>query len=672
MMKQAIGLTLSALVVGSTGCQKESQFVTSLYQKFKGVESQFGDYQATPGASAATFLQKTFRDQKYDVTGLLGALKASRDRNASLLDDEASLADSDKTVSEVDTGAATVLVAGQNAKVNYKKSERRPIDPNFFTLERSTSLLADDYSNDTVTWSKAESEFTVAVMAKMPVRDQGQRGTCASFAGVGALEAFLIKKYSLSGIDLSEQRFYFMSKPENWSSGGDRNKQGSDSGTGYAKSAGVSYNGATYPPGSPTNFNIPTETDCPYNSKLGSNDLQTPQAAGCETGVVKVTDSASWLYNYDKRLSTAQQIYDFLAKNDLPIVVGTRLSANWEVNDGLITLKDAAGTPGDTSHASGHAYMIVGARKLSESQYPGEGGMCFIIRNSWGRGWGVNGYSCMTLAWFNKWRFASPFPVVYSAELDATKFAEAKALLDKKPGVIADPVVKDPTTSGARRGTVSFFTDGGSGSYSASDFVVGALRTDTDELNKVLYIKGADVIIIRGILDGGASSTSDLTLKLKDTKIFLNHAAKGDVEVGSLDHDAHLITLCSQTYARVCELNYVESDKSLAIGLTKDEFEREEPSGAFDWNSFGIGNYKVQFSKPEGALSKLDVRFLNGEKETNPLRFALQPLNGDILFSGKSIGSLTDGKLCSGSFSSVCRIILSGDRFNVLFNGTDQ
>lgn len=646
------------------GCDKEQATLKAIYQRAKGMQSSLGEYEQVPGQAAVSFLQKSFRDQSLNLNGILGALAVSQDREGLMLTDDA------QSVAEVDDSAYNILNDSQAAKQKLKRDDHSGVDSSFFSKELGSQLLEEDFSNDKVQWNDSRQEFMASVTEKIPVRDQGQRGTCASFAGVGQLEAFLIKKYNLSGIDLSEQRFYFMSKPESWQDGGDKNKQGSDSGTGFAKSAGIEYKGATFPPGSPKDFNIPLETDCSYSGSLGNNDLQTPQAKGCESGVAKVTKSASWLNNYDQRLKSAQQIYDFISKNDLPVVIATRLSHNWEVNDGMVTLKGASGTPGDTSHAAGHAYLIVGARKIDESKYPGEGGMCFVIKNSWGRGWGVNGFSCVTLAWFNKWRFQSAFPVVIDVELDPKKFSEAKSYIDKKPNSISAPIIQEPNAAGVRRGTVTFLTDEGKRNYGVDDFVVGGLRSDQDEYSKVLYIKGDSIIVLRGVLKDGEKSTEDLTLLLKDSRIILPHA-KGDVEVGSLDHDKKIVTLCAQAYGKVCELNYVEGENRLVVGLTQEEFEKEESMGPFDWKGFGLGQYRIEFSKPEGITTRVDVRFVNGDQTTNPLRFNIDPLKGDIQQAGKTIGSLTDGTLCSGSQSAVCRIVLTGEKFNVLHRAKD-
>src|SRR5207248_2550538 len=136
--------------------------------------------------------------------------------------------------------------------------------------------------------------------------------------------------------------------------------------------------------------------------------IQIPQAATCLRGAVKVTgvtQSYSVSVNggpfvpHSNGVRSANDILNFLKKYDLPVPVGTTLSKNWMDNDGMITYAKSQ-EPGFGPHAGGHAYLVVGARKLDEAKYPNEGGLCFVIKNSWGTGWGQQGYSCMTLAWF--------------------------------------------------------------------------------------------------------------------------------------------------------------------------------------------------------------------------------------------------------------------------------
>ncbi|NRA45362.1 MAG: C1 family peptidase [Oligoflexales bacterium] len=391
------------------------------------------EYSEVPGENASDFFSKAYKDSSLNPATILELLALNE---AEGTDESALLEGNPPEVSDV---AVKALNSIQTSISNFKPDDFSLNDNSFFTLENlSLSDDAEAFKNDTVNWSRAESEFTISSLDKMPAKDQGRRGTCASFAGIGQIEGYLIKTFGLSGIDLSEQRFYFMSKPEHWIDGGDKASAGSNSGTGFAKSNGYEYDGHTCPPNSPQDFNIPLESSCPYNPKLGDNDLQTPQTSGCETGVARVDGFNAWVSDWEERPKYAQDIYGMVANEDIPAIVATKLSANWEKNDGMITLADA-GSVGDTGHAAGHAYLVVGARKLDESKYPNEGGMCFIIKNSWGKGWGVGGISCMTLAWFNEWRYPFGFPSIKSVSIDTEKISVSKENVNQRPEVVEEP-----------------------------------------------------------------------------------------------------------------------------------------------------------------------------------------------------------------------------------------
>jgi len=105
-------------------------------------------------------------------------------------------------------------------------------------------------------------EYWIPDVNKIPVRNQGARGTCAAFAGVGHLEYAAVRSYpNLSTIDLSEQRFYYLSKPECHDTGcRTPEEEGSWYGSGLEASAASSV------------LDIPLETDCAYNCLLYTSD----------------------------------------------------------------------------------------------------------------------------------------------------------------------------------------------------------------------------------------------------------------------------------------------------------------------------------------------------------------------------------------------------------------
>ena len=645
------------------------EFESVVSQGAKALLQEENEYSEVPGEDASSFLAKAYKDSSVDTATLLELLSLNELEG----DDEASLLENDPP--EVSTGAVKALNAIQKSINNFKADDFSLNDNSYFTKE-SLSLSDDPetFANDTVNWTRSESEFTVSALEKMPARDQGRRGTCAAFAGIGQIEGYLIKQFGLDGIDLSEQRFYYMSKPEHWSDGGDKSSAGSNSGTGFAKSNGYEFDGHTYPPNSPEGFNIPLESDCPYNPKLGDNDLQTPQASGCETGVARVDDFTAWVYDWENRPKFAQNIYDIIANDDIPVVVATKLSANWEKNDGIITLADA-GSVGDTGHASGHAYLVVGARKLDEAKYPNEGGMCFIIKNSWGKGWGVGGISCMTLAWFNEWRYPFGFPSIKSVSIDTEKIQVSKENGNTRPETIVEPDDETKTDINNPEKDQNKVVRRGTGSVSlvdlklhdTSDMEFGSYLGDSDEFFKIFYKIEGELIYIRGLLDSDNQVSHELILPITDQSIFYEKSIGSQIQVGSLDSEAKTITLCSQEFSNICHFNYLQESNELTIGLTQNEFEKKSSAPPYSWNQLTIRGYGLEFSKPPGFNTEVDIRIVHRNKTTNPLRFSLDPLSGDVSFQRKTIGNITSVEFCSKKYADVCRLVVSDNDFHVFF-----
>lgn len=662
-----------------TSCSNWKDFL----KKAQSVLESEGEYPKVAGETATHYLAKTIKDFQTDVSGVLEALSVAENETAranlremNLLSDDSS----DKPVS-VSENTVKILMNSQMEKKSFDATTFAQIDESNFTRTAAENLRLKPklaLASDTVQWTHDETEFTVSMLDKMPVRYQGQRGTCASFAGIAQIEALALKAYpnDLSSLDLSEQRFYYMSKPEHWSNGGSASSQGSNTGTGYASSADFQY---TYdgvkimaPPDSQS-FNIPLETDCPYVEAVGSTDLQVPQADGCKKGVIKVKEFNGWLKDWTNLTTTAQQIYDFLKTNDYPVVVNTKLSANWEKNDGMITLAGAGGA-GASSHASGHAYLIVGARKLDESKFPNEGGMCFIVKNSWGKGWGVNGLSCMTLAWFNAWRYEEGSPTVLDIELDPEEYANAKKNLDAIPEGLeeADPAKKGTSTSGGKkRGKLSvnsFNLNSFDLTSSTDGWTLGAWLANGEMYYKVLYKTEGSKFLMRGILDGDKKMTHEVELVLEGNLLKYYAPTKDkNITFGDIDTSTNVIKLCSMDYSQVCYLNYDAATESLVVGLTEEEFFRDDSEGPYDWKGLTVSGYGIDISHPGDLNTKLDVRFTVDGKTTNPLRFKIDVINGYIYYQGQKIGDYQKGIFCSGDYKSVCRVVIAGEKFYVLF-----
>ena len=210
-----------------------------------------------------------------------------------------------------------------------------------------------------------------------PVRDQGARGTCWSFASYGALESALLPGESR---DFSEDNMV--------------------NGTGYV---GVGYDtGGWY------------ETALAYLARWGgpvdeaSDPYQTPGILNLPA--VKHLQSA---LRYPPRRSALD---NDAIKNAVMTVGGVGVSMRWG---------GAYYSPGTTAYyyngnlASNHAVVIVGWNDTySRSSFGGAAGApagdgAFIVRNSWGTGFGEGGYFYVSyydtrLAKSSSWAFPAP------------------------------------------------------------------------------------------------------------------------------------------------------------------------------------------------------------------------------------------------------------------------
>ena len=220
----------------------------------------------------------------------------------------------------------------------------------------------------------------------IPIKDQKARATCSAFTGVRSIEVALAQ--AGKNIDLSEQYFYWSSKPDCRSK--KCSKKGSWVGFGlnYSKSQ--------------NSLNIPLEKDCPYKTYTSDdNETSLPLKDGCSNAVVKV-DSFSHLDNLDDAVKALNK--------DKTVILSTRLSPNFYENRGLILEKDKDIGSALDSHALGHSIVLNGLVRLPEAL--NEGRYCFIVTNSWGVGWGVGGYSCISEKWILSHRQKNPLVVI--------------------------------------------------------------------------------------------------------------------------------------------------------------------------------------------------------------------------------------------------------------------
>jgi len=199
---------------------------------------------------------------------------------------------------------------------------------------------------------------------------------------------------------------------------------------------------------------------------------------------------------------------------------------------------------------------------------------------------------------------------------------------------------------------------------------LAGLWTDSDQFRKVLYKIDGKQVTIRGILDDNKSETQDLVLPLDGNNIQLYKTENQLITIGTVDTTKNVLTLCSRTYGRTCDLNYVADTKELAIGLSQSEYERDDSVPPYSWHSVTVGGYGVDFSIPDLLGGKVDVRMHVGGVTTNPLRFSLNT-DGSISYQGRKVGSATAFTFCSGdTYRDICRSVVSGENFYIIFKAS--
>lgn len=518
------------------------------------------------------------------------------------------------------------------------------------------------------------SKVVVPNLDRVPIRNQGQRGTCAAFAGVGALEFLALNPTAqgsnplLETIDLSEQRFYWLSKPECQETGCPGGEEGSWYGNGFEaleKSASLA-----------------TEEDCSYKSTLGATDTYVPQQSTCANGEVGVATLGTWCGVRDL-IELLDQGY--------AVPYASPLSDNWEHNDGMITQAGLA-DGGSSIHADGHAYLLVGYMVLPDM--PEEGGLCFIVRNSWGAGWGINGYACMTLAWMqmamtsHMKQGGQPVPtgillgdeLGYGADLAEEQSENWEVDPDAVSEDDADEVVSedeythdleplppeddlDPDTAEERQERGTRRVD--PRRWTNLEWQQVDLLGPNEGLFRAETASAIGEQLFRGLKPGGTATQPLRVLRDGDKLRY-----QGD-EVGRVEGTK--VTLCTGEYAQLCSIRYRTADDQLYLQFRDDDL-RSVPAAEVapsrgQW--YGVGVLSIEaFIPSDFSLlpflldPKLYVRTPAGE----PARLSLRPKNlanpthFDIRLAGMTVGSVDLTKpaaasLCTGEFSRQCQLV---------------
>ena len=228
----------------------------------------------------------------------------------------------------------------------------------------------------------------------LPVRDQLYRATCSAFAGLRAVEIILAQNGKTQ--DLSEQYFYWASKPTCQTSPCEQKGSWVNHALTFSQKNKI--------------IDIPTEENCGYEaSTQEKNETQIPLKPQCQNGVAKVAGFTE--------VKTLADVVENL-KQDTPVIMAAKLSENFYKNKGLVTLAESNKVSDrKDAHSLGHAFTAVGVIELPVKLRSSEGNFCILIVNSWGKGWGAGGYSCLTENWLMRFPQPSAFAAVSQVEV---------------------------------------------------------------------------------------------------------------------------------------------------------------------------------------------------------------------------------------------------------------
>ncbi|MFS7982773.1 putative cathepsin H [Helianthus anomalus] len=187
-----------------------------------------------------------------------------------------------------------------------------------------------------------------------PVKNQGSCGSCWTFSTTGALEAAYAQAFGKS-VSLSEQQLVDCA--------GDFNNFGCNGGLPSQAYEYIKYNGG-----------LDSEEAYPYTGKDGVCKYSAENAA------VQVLDSVNITSGAEDELKHAVGVVR-------PVSVAFEVIANFRLyTGGVFTSDDCGSGPMDVNHA----VVAVG--------YGAEDGVPYwLIKNSWGADWGLNGYFKMEM-----------------------------------------------------------------------------------------------------------------------------------------------------------------------------------------------------------------------------------------------------------------------------------
>lgn len=204
------------------------------------------------------------------------------------------------------------------------------------------------------------------------IRDQGQRGTCVSFATIALYEHYLCKTADRA-VDLSEQFLYWALKHHNL------DPYTNQDGTWFEYIAPVL-----------AAYGTCLESDWKYDPNIRPNVSHNPPPAGAEAAAKPNKTNKTTVQTFSTTSGKAAQLLSALNKNGavgiaVPVFShpGSRNNHNWNTYAALSYGAVQNPLP-SWSVDGGHAVCVVGFAPDSEEPLGGY----FIIRNSWGTSFG--------------------------------------------------------------------------------------------------------------------------------------------------------------------------------------------------------------------------------------------------------------------------------------------
>ena len=156
-------------------CSDAQILLDKILGKVPGIDDE--EYVPVPGSPSGEHLSKTYSDQTVGVSSQVAAMDiAIEEQGRTNLMAAGLMLDGEQTAHEATDSTFSVLQGAEKKKRGLDSSTYQKLD---LTYLKKTKLIDTDYTNDTVNWgSYTDSSFTIPALDRMPVRDQGRRGTC--------------------------------------------------------------------------------------------------------------------------------------------------------------------------------------------------------------------------------------------------------------------------------------------------------------------------------------------------------------------------------------------------------------------------------------------------------------------------------------------------------------